>query len=45
MAQQAARIIENDKLREYLKAISEDELATWMKETLANSGVSSAIGL
>jgi hypothetical protein len=40
-AQQAARIIESEKLREYLKAISEDELATWMpKETLTTSGVS-----
>jgi hypothetical protein len=40
-AQQAARIIENDKLREYLESISGDELATWMpKETLTASGVS-----
>jgi len=40
-AQQAARIIENEKLREYLEAISEDDLATWMpKETLTASGVS-----
>lgn len=40
-AQQAARIIESEKLREYLRAISEDELATWIpKETLTTSGVS-----
>jgi hypothetical protein len=40
-AQQAERIIESDKLREYLRAISEDELATWMpQETLTTSGVS-----
>lgn len=39
-SQQAARIIESEKLREYLRAISEDELATWMpKETLTTSGV------
>jgi len=40
-AQQEARIIESDKLREYLKAISDDDLATWMpRETLTTSGVS-----
>jgi hypothetical protein len=39
--QQEARIIESEKLREYLKAISEDELTAWMpKETLTTSGVS-----
>jgi hypothetical protein len=40
-AQQPARIIESEKLREYLRAISEDELATSMpKETLTTSCVS-----
>ena len=39
-AQQAARIVESKKLREYLGAISEPELATWMaEETLTTSGV------
>ena len=39
-AQQEARIIESDTLREYLKAIPESELIQWMpEETLTPSGI------
>jgi hypothetical protein len=39
-AQQEARIIESDTLREYLRAISESDLARWMpEEALTPSGV------
>lgn len=39
-AQQVARINDSEKLREYLRAISEEELATWIPtETLTMSGV------
>jgi hypothetical protein len=39
-AQQSARIIESETLKQYLRAIPQDELAKWMaEETLTASGV------